>query len=390
MKINKRLTRFSCQFAAIAIVLATFVAWDTHTTHEIKWEKASLDDHNVMRAPELIIQHQDKDEIWATIGYSIYWSRQGENFKKVITIRPRFGLAWAGFSRVLRSWSGYNELMEVVPLSPRFLAVFAAGDIYRVDLRAKSQDQVHQLRYFGLEQGRGVMPHGIAVDAQGSLYYGEYTTSRLDSNHTIRLYRSDDEARTWKVVFEFKPAQVRHIHAVRWDPISNTIWVGTGDLDSQSRIGYSHDSGKSFQWIGMGSQLFRVVSMLFFDDVVVWGTDTTEKEAMRTVLWCRTEDCIDVGGKTLPAPAYYALKLGKNAGIITLAETKTSVWYIDSQNYVRKLFEWPTDTEHRGPHPAVRVPRGSGMGSQWVYLNPLRTTEQGVAIYKIPVSLLLH
>ena len=74
--------------------------------------------------------------------------------------------------------------------------VFAGGDIYRVDLKTKAQEHVHRLRYFGLGQGRGVMPHGIAVDAQGVLYYGEYSTLRSDNNHTIRLYRSDDEART--------------------------------------------------------------------------------------------------------------------------------------------------------------------------------------------------
>ena len=101
--------------AATAIVAAAFATWDSHTPNEIRWEKASLDGHDVMRAPDLIVQHQDTDEIWATIGYSIYRSRQGENFKKVITIRPRFGLAWGGYLRILRSWTGHIELTEVVP-----------------------------------------------------------------------------------------------------------------------------------------------------------------------------------------------------------------------------------------------------------------------------------
>ena len=372
------------------IIGAAFVTWDTHTPYEIRWEKASLDDHGVMRAPELIIQHQDIDEAWATIGYSIYRSRQGENFKKVTTIRPRFGLAWGGYSRILRSWSGHIELTEVVPLSPDLLVVFAGGDIYRIDLRTKSQDHSHRLRYFGLGQGRGVMPHGIAVDAHGVLYYGEYPTSPRDSNHTVRLYRSADEARTWKVAFEFKPGKVRHLHTVRWDPIDHALWVGTGDPNPQPRIGYLHDSGTSFRWIGMGSQLFRVVSLLFFNDVVAWGTDTREREKMRTVLWHRKENRIDIGGQALPSPAYYALELSNRAGIITLAETETSVWFIDSQNHVRKLFEWPAKTEYHGPHPAVRVPRSSSLGSQWVYLSPLRTTEEDAAVYRIPTSFLLN
>ena len=89
LKKNKRLTRFSRLAVGIVIVVASFVAWDAHTPHEIRWEKASLDGLDVMRAPELIIQHQNKDEIWATIGYSIYRSRKGENFKKVFA-NPAF------------------------------------------------------------------------------------------------------------------------------------------------------------------------------------------------------------------------------------------------------------------------------------------------------------
>lgn len=140
----------------------------------------------------------------------------------------------------------------------------------------------------------------------------------------------------------------------------------------------------------MGSQLFRVVSILFFDDAVAWGTDTREQKSIRTALWHRNENRIDIGVQALPSPAYYALELSNRTGIITLAETETSVWFIDSQNHVRRLFEWPAKTEYRGPYPAVRVPRSSNMSSQWVYLSPLRTTEQDAAVYRIPMSLFLN
>lgn len=179
-------------------------------------------------------------------------------------------------------------------------------------------------------------------------------------------------------------------HTVRWDPIDHGLWVGTGDPNPQPHIGYSHDSGTSFRWIGMGSQLFRVVSILFFDDAVVWGTDTREQKSMRTVLWHRKENRIDIGGQAIPSPAYYGLELSNRTGIITLAETEMSVWFIDSQNQVRKLFEWPANTKSRGPYPTVRVPRSSNTSSQWVYLSPLRTTEQDAAVYRIPMSLFLN
>ena len=163
--------------ALFVIIVGTgFVTWDVYTPSEISWEITSLNNHKIKKAPRLIVQHQDRETVWATIGYSVYRSQNGRAFTKIVTIRPRLGLAWLGYSRSLRYWSGYSELTEVVPLSPDLLVIFAGGDIYRVELAAKTQQHVHRLRYFGRGKGRGVMPHGIAVDEGGSIYYGEYPT----------------------------------------------------------------------------------------------------------------------------------------------------------------------------------------------------------------------
>ena len=374
----------------LAIAALAFVIWDVRTPQIVIWEKSTLGGVGVLRAPELVIQHQEANTSWATIGYAIYRSDQGGNFEKVFTVLPKVGLTWGGFSRILRSWSGQIELMEVVPLSPGRLVVFAGGDIFRVNVKTGRQDHVHTLRYFGLGEGRGVMPHGIALDESGSIYFGEYVTRPDYKDRTIRLYRSDDEAQSWEVAFEFGPGEVRHIHAVLWDAIGRALWVGTGDQNPEPRIGYSRDSGESFRWVGAGSQLFRVVSLLFFDDVVAWATDTTEQESMRTVVWHRNQDRFDYGETILPSPAYYALKLSDSDGLITLGEAETSVWLINSRNEVRKLFGWPVGAARRGPNPVVRLPRVSGSVSEWVYLSPVRTGKHDSAVFRIPVSDLLN
>lgn len=374
----------------IFLVLAgiTFVAWDVHTPYKVNWASASLKGRDVMQASGLILQHQVADEVWATKGYSIYLSQGGKHFEKITTIRPRFGLAWLGYSHTLRSWTKHLELTEVIPLSSEHLVVFAGGDIYRLQRSTKAQQHVHRLRYFGLGQGRGVLPHGIVVDADGSIYYGEYTTLPKN-NHTVRLYRSNDQGKTWKVAFEFKPGEARHIHTLRWDPIANAIWIGTGDRDPQSRIGYSRDGGRHFRWIGQNSQLFRVVSLIFFDHNVVWATDTQAAESQRAVSWNRHENRVAVGTQPLPAAAYYALKLNDQSGIITLAERELSVWKIDDQHRVERLFEWPVaKIKRRGPNPAIRLPRGSAVDSRWTYLNPLRTSMADALIYRVPTSML--
>ena len=169
-----------------------------------------------------------------------------------------------------------------------------------------------------------------------------------------------------------------------------SLWVGTGDPNPQSYLGYSQDNGAHFQWIGKDSQLFRVVSLLFLDDAVVWGADTLEPEFMRTASWRRSTNRVEVGEQPLPGPVYYACALSPHVGIITVAETELSVWSIDANRHTRKWFEWPAQTEFRGPHPSVRLPRGSAIDSNWAYLNPLRTTEADAAVYRVPTSLLLN
>ncbi len=374
---------------SIFLVLAgiTFVVWDVYTPHKDNWAPSSFKGQDVMQASGLVLQYQGDDDVWATRGYSIYRSQKGKPFEKITTIRPRLGLAWLGYSSTLRAWTGHQELTEVVPLSSGQLVVFASGDIYRVDPSTKAQHRVHQLRGYGIGKGRGVLANGIALDAEGSIYYGEYT--RLRKNETVRLYRSTDEGRTWQVAFEFEPAEVKHIHTVRWDPLAKAIWIGTGDTDSQSRIGISYDGGRNFRWIGQNSQHFRTVNLMFFDDKVVWVTDTNIPESRRALSWNRHENRIDVGTQILPAPAYYSLKLSENSGIVTLSEQELSVWTIDDQRRMEKLLEWPIKEINISPSPTIRLPRGSVADSRWTYLNPLRTSMADAIIYRVPKSLLM-
>jgi hypothetical protein len=375
-----------------AVVAALFfpvlVTWDAHTPARIEWRPALLEGQTVDRAPGLVVQHQDGPDIWATQGYSIYRS-QGESFEKVITIRPRFGLPWLGYSKLLRRWTGHSELAEVLPISNEVLVVFAGGDVYRVDLGSRSQIRVHTLRYYGLSEGRGAMPHGLTLDDTGAIYYGEYTTLR-NSSSGVRMYRSDDEGRTWTVAYEFPAGKIRHIHAVQWDPVGKAVWVGTGDSDLESRIGRSTSQGDEFEWIGSDSQLFRAASLLFFDDSVVWAVDSFEKESMRALSWSRTDKAVQVAEYEIPAPAYYGLRLDGRTGIVTLGETELSVWSINSNLESRKIFEWPVANRSRGPHPVVRLPRSDAGTVRMIYLNPLRSAQEEAAIYRLPIRLLKY
>ena len=105
--------------------------------------------------------------------------------------RPRLGRAWGGYLASLRRRFGYQELVELLPLEDERLVVFAAGDVYVVDLRARTIERTHRLRYFGRGKGRGLMAFGLTRDQNGAIYFGEYSTEL--AARPICIWKSTDE-----------------------------------------------------------------------------------------------------------------------------------------------------------------------------------------------------
>lgn len=375
--------------ALAALVLSVLAVRDLRTPGTIPFEAATLAGLPVERALDLVLQQETGRDVWASQGYSLYRSRDGGPFEKVVTVRPRFGEAWAGYSRWLRDRFGYQELVEVLPVREDLLVAFAGGDVFRVDPVAGTQEAVHRLRFFGRGEGRGVMAHGLTQDDRGAIYYGEYATAAGHGTRTARIWRSRDEGRTFEVAYEFAPGAVRHIHGVQWDPVGRAIWVSTGDQDSGSRVGFSRDGAASFTWIGEGSQDFRVCSLLFLETTVAWGTDA-DRSVSRVLRWSRSDGTVTVAARPLPGPSFYARPLDARSGVLGLAENDVASYFVGSAGEARKLFQWTLPSPpRRGPHPALRLARGGPPDGRHVYLNPLRTLEESAAIYRIPLDAVL-
>ncbi len=376
-------------FLALAGLLAALaIAYETHTPATVPWEPALIQGFAAERATGLVLQQVSGDDVWASRGWSIYRSRAGDRFARVFKLRPRFGEAWGGYSRSLRRIFGYQELVEVVPLNSDVLLVFGGGDVWRISLSQETQEHVHKLRYFGRNKGRGVMPHGVAVTPSGDVYYGEYPTNLDGELDTVRIWHGQDQGRRWRVAHEFNPGEVRHIHNVQWDPYAGSLWVGTGDSDSRSMVGRSDDGGRRFQWIGRGSQLFRVASLLFFAGEVAWGTDA-DRSQNRYLRWHRADDRVEATDTMLPGPSFYAQSLGPAMGLLGIAELDASLWVSRAGREPRRLLQWTIPPRPlRGPHPGVRLARGDGLvpeEGRFALANPLRTVEDEATIWRLPI-----
>jgi len=374
--------------ARYALVILAFAGggllWsDVYTPSRIEWVKTTIQGWACWRAEGLVLQHKTADGVWATQGYSLYRSEKEGPFEKVVSIPPPFGVAWAGYSRTLRRLFGYQELVEVVPLNAEVLVAWSGGWAWRIDLGTGSCERVFKLRYFGPHKGLGVTSR-IAVDDQGSIYWGEYVTA--PGKRPVAAYRSDDEGRTWEKVYEFEPGEIRHIHGLEWDPYAKVIWLVTGDLDHECRIGYSEDRGETFTWVGQGSQQWRTCALVFMPDHVSWAMDAvTGNQILR---WHRQDRRFEVVGP-LESQAHYSKALTEGVGILGLARDMTSAYFVDDGGAYGKLVEWACPKElpkgptgRNTPFPLVRLARGYNEPCRWVYLNPLRTVDEEAAIFR--------
>jgi len=123
----------------------------------------------------------------------------------------------------------------------------------------------------GRARAHRVLRGGAAVLPDGSVVFGEYFDNA--SRAPVRLYRARPGETEVREVYRFAPGEVRHVHSVRWDPVSACAVVCTGDLDSECRIiAFDPDFTTAEPW-GAGSEDWRTISPQFGSEAVYFGTD---------------------------------------------------------------------------------------------------------------------
>lgn len=355
---------------------------DIRTPNAVTWMPLEVGGHFVERASDLVLQEQRDGILWASDGFSIYRSQGDRGFLKVHVARPPLGFAWLAYSRTLRRLLGLVEAVEVFSLGPDRLLVFVGGEVHRVDLASGKTEVVHRLRYYGRGEGRGVMPFGVTADDRGRVYYGEYMTRRLRGEETVALFRSDEDGRNFEIVYEFPALVVRHIHAVQWDPHAEVLWMGTGDGDEQSRVGYSKDFGETFLWVGQGSQDFRVVNFAFAEDHVAWLSDTVAVPP-RAIRWRRDNWEIQTSPGHLPSHGHFLQAIGGGFSIGTTAEEVASLWLVGPELDLEPVMTWPKSDASMTGFSTIRLARGSPDDDDWLYISPLRVADETAAIYRL-------
>jgi hypothetical protein len=299
----------------------------------------------VHRTPGLTVQFWHKGDLYATADRFVFRSRdKGISWKKIARLDP----AVKGILGQLRDWIA--RLKSVRKLRARCgpnLRVLEDGTtlVAAEGIYTGSLEEQKIVRLKNTHKGPMMLSQGWTDNHKSAVYFGEYQTGK----HTMsRLFWSQDKGRSWKVCLEFSRNEIRHIHAVAYDPYRDLLWVTTGDSDAESRILYSSDQGATFQVLGGGTQEWRAVSLQFTPKAIYWGTDSP-KRWNRVYRWDW-----DLGSReallTIRNPFYYSAQDGRgNLYFSTTAErpeidTSTifsEIWVIQHGKLPRRLVRWP-------------------------------------------------
>jgi hypothetical protein len=116
-------------------------------------------------------------------------------------------------------------------------------------------------------------PLNLCVDpATGYIYFGEYFSNF--EKKPVQIYRSRDNGCSWEVVYIFEEGNINHVHGVFFDKYTSRLWVTTGDRENECIIGYTEDGFESFHELFRGGQEYRCCVLMFFEDRVMYVTDS--------------------------------------------------------------------------------------------------------------------
>ena len=212
--------------------------------------------------------YQEPDKIWIAKGMTFYAiDYNGKRVSKkynIGSLKDHLLSCHRLPSQLLRV--GIHHLL---PLKNRNLLIIVKRKLYILSPEGKV------LNTWSSFKGNKPVHQGVCVTPDGTIFFGEYMLN-TKRDMEVKLWRSLDDGLSFHVVKTFAPAEIRHIHFIKWDNYESCLWLGTGDYgdgNKECRLYRSDNNGESWTLIGQGSQDWRAIGICFTQDALLWGTD---------------------------------------------------------------------------------------------------------------------
>ena len=318
--INKgRWLRLFLLLIVIAIALYLFSDYKGPGTIALKNDKVF--GFNCLRTNDLVVQEYDREgNLWASRGMKIYMLENGKKeFTRIAHVPTGLTLLWLRDFTLVRKILLRPECIEMVVCNSGDISALSAGKMWFLKKGEKKFSATFHLAHYGFGD-QGVRNDGILSTDDNTVYYGEYFQN--SGRQEVNILRSGGIKQEWKSAFEFKPGEIRHIHAIQRDPYTGKLWVCTGDADEESFIAWSDDEFRTIHKIGEGSQLWRVCQLVFTEDAIFFGTDNGEKEISGIYRWDKTS--FDLKKlESVPGAVFFATRL--KSGTIAMSTNRENM-----------------------------------------------------------------
>jgi hypothetical protein len=216
---------------------------------------------------------------------------------KELTIKlPRTFFDIFSFSRILRRFFRLDKcnvyLLDDQDLK---LVLIRFGKVYYYDLN------VGLIETLSLKNCRNILHVDIGRLPNGDICFGEYGSNNKRSN--VPIYRSKNNGLNWEVVFEFPNNSIKHIHVIKYDKFTDTLWCCTGDKDGENKIVIFDKYFSILEVLGDGSQYYRTCDLFFTKEDVVWLMDSPNIKS-HVVKYNRSSKTVHIG-QELDGPVWY-------------------------------------------------------------------------------------
>ena len=272
-------------FLLLLLILLIYLRIDYKGPKEIALQADVAFQRPCRRAKELIVQELDSEgNIWASRGLILYRKRKQEDkFVRMAHVPTAYSYFWLNNFTLFRRFTNKPECLEATITGQGTICALSAGYLWNRAAGEGTFKRSMKLPHYGLGVGRGILTYGFKSLGDREIYWGEYF--RNAARGPVKIYRSGDQGMSWEVVREFEAGFTRHIHSIQQDPFTNKLWICMGDLDHESRIGWSDDGFKSISYIGSGKQMWRSSHVVFTEEAVYWGTDSGFDDSAGIYRW---------------------------------------------------------------------------------------------------------
>lgn len=232
---------------------------------------------------------------------------------------------------------------------------------------------------------------GVAVHPRtANLYFGEYN----DDPRGVRVVRVRTATGNVEVCWHFDRSDIRHIHAIHYDPFRDRLWICTGDRDHESALWYTDDEFQAVHRFAGGDQTWRAIALLFDEAGMEWGMDAGQDAPPEAINRIFRYDFV-TGRRTERAvtgnPVYAACSFEDGSAVMQTSfepqrkqdtPAEVALWWRDQQGEWGQLFRLPFQAHKPcgvGRYGHLLLPIGRAPAGQ-LLCTPVNTAEHALSL----------